>query len=274
MTEPAMDKEKIRAAVLATLKSIAPEMDVHALKHDQPLRHQVDLDSMDWQNVIAGLHETLAVDIAASDYGSIATLDGLVNCVAERLAAPAPVPAAEPNSECAGYPAGMVRNCRLFDGREVCIRPIRPDDAKIEADFVRHLSSESRYERFMVSMNELPASKLKYLTNVDYVHHMALVATEAGADGEVEVGVGRYVVAPGTTRCEFAIAVDDAWQGSGLAGTLMAALIEDARKKGLTEMEGFVLSANHKMLKFARQLGFSQEHDADDWQTMHVVRKL
>jgi acetyltransferase len=268
-----MDKDKIRAAVLESLKSIAPEADVAALKPDQPLRRQVDLDSMDWQNVIAGLHETLEVDISASDYGSIGTLDGLVNCVAGHLAAPAaapaPVPAAEP-----GYPADMVRSCRLFDGREVCIRPIRPDDARIEADFVRHLSSESRYERFMVSMNELSPSKLKYLTNVDYQHHMALVATETGAEGEVEVGVGRYVVAPGTTRCEFAIAVDDAWQGSGLAGTLMAALIEDARKKGLTEMEGFVLSNNHKMLKFAHQLGFSQEHDPDDWQTMHVLRKL
>lgn len=265
-----MDERQIRQAVLETLKSIAPELDVGQLKPDQPLRRQMDLDSMDWQNVIAGLHEKLDVDIAVGDYASIATLDGLVGCVGEHLAAPAAAPAADG----AGYPCGLDHPCTLFDGRQVRIRPIRPDDARIEADFVRHLSTESRYERFMVSMNELSPAKLKYLTNVDYEHHMALVATEAHTGSEIEVGVARYVVAPGTTRCEFAIAVDDAWQGSGLAGSLMAALIDIAQKKGLTEMEGFVLSANHKMLKFARQLGFKAEHDPDDWQTVHVLRKL
>lgn len=259
-----MDETQIRSAVLDTLKSIAPELDVGDLKPDRPLRSQVDLDSMDWQNIVAGLQARLGVDIAASDHGSIATLDGLVAGVGKLLAAPAAGAGQE----------GESRRCTLFDGRQVCIRPIRPDDAGIEADFVRHLSSESRYERFMVSMNELSPAKLKYLTNVDYEHHMALVATTTQAGSEVEVGVGRYVVAPGTTRCEFAIAVDDAWQGSGLAGSLMAALIADARKKGLTEMEGFVLSANHKMLKFAQQLGFRLEHDPDDWQTVHVVLTL
>ncbi len=179
---------------------------------------------------------------------------------------PAPLPA--------DYPSGLVRHYRLPDGRQVCIRPIRPADAQIEADFVRHLSTESRYDRFMVSMNELSAATLKYLTNVDYEHHMALVATETGADGEVEIGAVRYVAAPDGSCCEFAIVVDDAWQGCGLAGDLMAALIDIARDKGLSEMEGFVLATNHRMLKFARKLGFSQEHLADDWQTVHIVRKL
>jgi acyl carrier protein/RimJ/RimL family protein N-acetyltransferase len=265
-----MDEQQIRSAVLDTLKSIAPELDVRDLKPDRPLRHQVDLDSMDWMNLVAGLHEKLDVDITAGDYGGIATLDGLVACVSKILAAPG----GRPDREGAACPPGLVRNVTLFDGRQVAIRPIRPDDAGIEADFVRHLSAESRYERFMVSMNELSPAKLKYLTNVDYEHHMALVATETGAGSEIEVGVGRYIAAPGTTCCEFAIAVADAWQGSGLAGSLMALLMADARKKGLTEMEGFVLAANHKMLKLAQQLGFSLERSTDDWQTMHVVRKL
>ncbi|NJD34824.1 MAG: GNAT family N-acetyltransferase [Betaproteobacteria bacterium] len=265
-----MDETQIRSAVLDTLKSIAPELDVRDLKADRPLRHQVDLDSMDWMNVVAGLHEKLAVDITAGDYSGIGTLDGLVARVGKILAAPG----GRPSREGAAHPPGPARQLTLFDGRQVSIRPIRPDDAGIEADFVRHLSAESRYERFMVSMNELSPAKLKYLTNVDYEHHMALVATETGADGEIEVGVARYIAAPGTTRCEFAIAVADAWQGSGLAGSLMALLMADARKKGLTEMEGFVLAANHKMLKLAQQLGFSVGRSADDWQTMHIVRKL
>lgn len=262
-----MDEARIRRAVLDTLQTIAPELRGGDLRPDQPLRRQVDLDSIDWQNLIAGLHERLGIDLGAIDYGSIVTLDGLVACASKYLAASG----VGPSGAVAAAPSGPLR---LFDGREVCIRPIRPTDEKIEADFVRHLSNESRYGRFMVAMNELPPAKLKYLTNVDYEHHMALVATEFGADDEVEVGVARYVVTPGTSRCEFAIAVSDAWQGSGLAGRLMAALIDDARKKGLTEMEGFVLAANHKMLKFARQLGFSLRHDPDDAQTVYLMRKL
>ncbi|MCK9382677.1 MAG: GNAT family N-acetyltransferase [Sulfuritalea sp.] len=265
-----MDSTEIRVAVLETLKSIAPELDVGCLKPDQPLRHQVDLDSMDWLNVIAGLHEKLHVDIAESDYGRLSTLDAIVACVASTLSAP---------GARAGHMVGtdlakFIRTHKLLDGRQVCVRPIHAEDAQMEADFVRHLSRDSRYERFMVSMNELPPAKLKYLTEVDYEHHMALVATETRDGKEVEVGVARYVIAPATTRCEFAIAVDDAWQGSGLAGSLMADLMDIARDRGVTEMEGFVLAVNHKMLKFARQLGFSLHRDPDDRETVHVVRTL
>ncbi len=265
-----MDLTEIRTAVLETLKSIAPELDVGCLKPDQPLRHQVDLDSMDWLNVLAGLHEKLHVDIAESDYGRLTTLDAIVACVASNL------PARDTG---AGHsvPSDLLKFARthqLLDGREVRVRPIHAEDAQMEADFVRHLSRDSRYERFMVSMNELPPAKLKYLTQVDYEHHMALVATEIRDGKEVEVGVARYVIAPASTSCEFAIAVDDAWHGSGLAGTLMADLTDIARDRGVTEMEGFVLAANHKMLKFARQLGFVQHRDADDRETVHVVRKL
>lgn len=174
----------------------------------------------------------------------------------------------------ARYPDELIRKRILFDGSEATIRPIRADDAPIEADFVRHLSPESRYSRFMVTLNELPAAKLRYLTDLDYDKHMAFVATLRRDGKEVEIGVSRYVVDPSGTSCEFAIAVDDAWQGSGVAGILMATLIDTARARGLKTMEGIVLASNHKMLKFARQLGFSQHHDKDDLETVHVVRPL
>lgn len=175
----------------------------------------------------------------------------------------------------AEYPTEWVRKRFLFDGSEVTIRPIKADDAPIEADFVRHLSPESRYSRFMVTVNELPAAKLKYLTDVDYDKHMAFVATLPRDGKETEIGVSRYIVDPSSgTSCEFAIAVDDAWQGSGVAGILMATLMDAARARGLKTMEGIVLASNHKMLKFARQLGFSLHRDPDEPDTVHVSRPL
>jgi acetyltransferase len=162
------------------------------------------------------------------------------------------------------YPSELVRTRYLFDGSAVTIRPIRREDAPMEQEFVQHLSPESRYRRFMSTLNELPPGKLKYLTEIDYVRHLALVAIVRQGERDVEIGVARYVAGPGGTDCEFAIAIDDEWQGSGVAGILMLTLIDAARARGMQRMEAFILSTNDKMIKFARQLGFTVRRDPDD----------
>lgn len=174
----------------------------------------------------------------------------------------------------AEYPEHLVRTRTLFDGTQVVVRPIRPEDAQMEQDFVRHLSDDSRYFRFMVQLNQLSPKKLKYFTEIDYDRHLAFVAVVTREGTQVEIGVARYVSAPGSDRCEFAIAVDDAWQGTGVAGILMFTLMDAAREHGFKTMEGFVLTGNHKMLKFARQLGFELHADLDEPGTVHLVREL
>lgn len=174
----------------------------------------------------------------------------------------------------ADYPTELCRPHHLFDGTLVMIRPIRAADAPMEQSFVRNLSADARYTRFMGTLNELPASKLRYLTDIDYVRHLALVATIARDGAELEIGVARYVVNPDGTTCEFAIVVDDTWQGSGVAGILMRELIAAARARGLATMEGLVLASNHKMLKFCRQLGFSAESMPEDPGTVRMTKPL
>ena len=90
----------------------------------------------------------------------------------------------------------------------------------------------------------------------------------------MEIGVARYVAGPSGDDCEFAIAIDDTWQGSGVAGILMLSLIDAARARGMRKMEAFILASNDKMIKFARQLGFEVRRDADDPGMMHAVRSL
>jgi len=70
-----MNDQELRAAVLATLKTIAPEVEDGGLVADRPLRNQVDLDSMDWLNFLIGLHERLRVDIPEADYARLVTLN-------------------------------------------------------------------------------------------------------------------------------------------------------------------------------------------------------
>lgn len=81
-----MSPEDIRAVALATLQSIAPEVEPDTLRGDRPLRNQVDLDSMDWLNFLLGLNKELQVDIPEADYAKLVTLDDVVAYLQARLA--------------------------------------------------------------------------------------------------------------------------------------------------------------------------------------------
>jgi acetyltransferase len=162
----------------------------------------------------------------------------------------------------------------LLKDTDVTIRPIRADDSGMEQEFVRHLSKESRYFRFMASLRELSPKKLKYFTEIDYNRHMAFVATIMRDDKEVEIGVARYVFTETPGSCEFGITVDDAWHGSGVAGLLMGSLEDTARKCGFKTMEGIVLPGNSKMLKFAQKRGFKSHIVAGEDDTVHIELQL
>ncbi|MFY9611481.1 MAG: phosphopantetheine-binding protein [Blastocatellia bacterium] len=73
-----MTKDQIRAIVLRTLGSIAPEADLSQLKPDVALRDQLDVDSMDFLNFVIGLHNELNVEIPEADYPELSTLNGCV----------------------------------------------------------------------------------------------------------------------------------------------------------------------------------------------------
>ena len=79
-----MNEADVRAAVIGVLKSIAPELEEAVLRPDRPLRDQIDLDSMDWLNVIVALHERLNVEIPESDYAKLTTLDAVVVYIGAR----------------------------------------------------------------------------------------------------------------------------------------------------------------------------------------------
>lgn len=80
-----MNDAELRSTVLATLLSIAPEVDAPLLRDNRPLRLQVDLDSMDWLNFLIGLSQQLKVEIAESDYADLVTLQDLLAYLRARL---------------------------------------------------------------------------------------------------------------------------------------------------------------------------------------------
>lgn len=81
-----LDDTRLRAQVIGILRRIAPELDEVALRDDRPLRRQVDLDSMDWLNLLVGISRELAVDIPEADYGRLVTLADLLGYLKQRRA--------------------------------------------------------------------------------------------------------------------------------------------------------------------------------------------
>ena len=171
------------------------------------------------------------------------------------------------------YPARYEQVWPMRGGGEYTVRPIHPDDAQMLQQLMGHLSPASRYFRFISSMVELPPSMLARFTLIDYDREMALVAVarerRASTSGEtVEteriVGVSRYVTNPDQSSCEFALVVADDFSGKGLGSRLMLSIMDVARDKGLSEIEGLVLTKNPGMLKLMKSLGYAVKPFAED----------
>jgi len=162
-------------------------------------------------------------------------------------------------------PPETVENWTLLDGSAATMRPIRASDMELERAFVRNLSPQSKFKRFMGELKELSPEQLHAFTHPDHERESVYVVIRSSVAGEEEIAVARYmVVEPEAKSCEFAITIADAWQGKGVAGRLMRTLIRDARARGLETMHGYVLGANARMLDFVRKLGFRIEFDRDD----------
>ncbi len=172
------------------------------------------------------------------------------------------------------YPEDLVTSWKASDGTSVVLRPIRPEDAEMEREFVKTLSESSRYFRFMSSVRELTPAMLSRFTQIDYDREMAFVAVCEEGGREVEIGVARYVTNPDWQTCEFAIVVSDAWQGRGLGRRMLERLIEVARGRGLKSMVGHVLAANPGMLALCARLGFRIADHPEDMALKRVTLAL
>jgi acetyltransferase len=172
------------------------------------------------------------------------------------------------------YPVSLVSEWQTERGATVVVRPIRPEDAEIEQAFVRSLSPEAKYLRFMSTLKELTPSMLARFTQVDYDREMALIAVDESTGREVQIGVARYVINPDWESCEFAIVVSQHWQGHGLGRHLMLRLIDIARARGLKIMTGQILAANTRMLAMAKALGFTFDDSVEDPGVKHVQLRL
>jgi acetyltransferase len=123
-------------------------------------------------------------------------------------------------------------------------------------------------------VSELSPAALARLTQIDYTREMAILALTEVDGREVELGVARYAINPDGETCEFALVVNDQWQKQGIGHKLMDVLMDVARGRGLTLMEGEVLKTNRPMLKLVEALGFRVEPHPEDEGVRRISREL
>jgi len=163
---------------------------------------------------------------------------------------------------------------------DVVLRPIRPDDERLYANFLAHVTPEDLRLRFFGVPQALSHETLVHLTRVDCMREMAFVAVVADgkksgvnantpATGDL-LGVSRFAADSDRMHAEYAVIVRSDLKAHGLGWLLMRQLIDYATAAGIVELYGFVLAENVTMMRMCRELGFTIAADPGDPAERHV----
>ncbi len=145
------------------------------------------------------------------------------------------------------YPQHRVADVSLRDGSTIGVRPVLPSDRYEVEDLFQRLSEPSNRLRFHGKHHPSP-TEIKRFVEVDYKETFGLVAETSRGDEQRIVALASYFSnADGTA--EFAIVVDDPFQGRGIGSILMEHLSEAAVEAGVTAFAADVLSGNSDMIE-------------------------
>ncbi|MGL4397395.1 MAG: bifunctional acetate--CoA ligase family protein/GNAT family N-acetyltransferase [Hyphomicrobium sp.] len=177
------------------------------------------------------------------------------------------------------YPLSWVKTVTLPDLGVVTLRPIRPHDEPLYADFFKNVTKDDMRMRFFAPRIDLSHRAIARFTQIDYAREMAFVAVVSdgkASDGPTEtlLGVVRIALDPDLKRGEYSILLRSALKGKGLGRTMMNHLIAYAESEGVEEIHGFVLAENTTMINMATRLGFQASSLPDDAATVKVTLTL
>lgn len=172
------------------------------------------------------------------------------------------------------YPAELVETV-VWKGRDLVLRPIRPDDELRHIEFLTHLDPEDIRLRIFYTRRTMERSELARLTQIDYTREMAFIAVAAGPDGLLQtLGVARAMTDPDNISAEFGVIVRSELKGGGLGRILMDKLIRYLRANGTRRLEAVVLQENTRMLEMARRLGLRDAPEQPEFDTRALVMDL
>ncbi len=192
----------------------------------------------------------------------LASPDGLIALDARVILHPPEMPAENlPVPAIRAYPAQYVSKVKLYDGSLAVLRPIKPEDEPLVAEFHHTLSERSVYFRFRKSLrldDRIAHERLTRICFNDYNREIALVLehrTNRKEQPEI-IAIARLSKGHGGNEGELSILVSDVWQRRGLGTLLIRRLVQVARVEKLECVRVQVGEQNEAMTKICERLGF------------------
>ncbi|MFH0848481.1 MAG: GNAT family N-acetyltransferase [archaeon] len=157
------------------------------------------------------------------------------------------------------YPAKYTTEWKARDGRQVLLRPIKPEDEPMWLEMFKSFSEQTVRNRFFYLIKDTPhETRIRYC-NIDYDREIAIVGEILEQGRRKIIGVVRLVIDRTGRKGEFAIAIADPWQGIGVGSKMVDYMIGIAEDKKLDTIYGVVLPENIHMLRICREMGFRIE---------------
>ena len=148
-----------------------------------------------------------------------------------------------------------------WEGRQVLLRPIKPEDGAQHIEFFNALDPDDIRYRAFTQMRELRPSQLARLTQIDYDREMAFVAISEREPARFEtLGVVRAVADPDNVTAEFAIIVRSDLKGKRLGPILLKKLVDYCRSRGTKALVGQALADNQRIIGLVRRFGGTVIH--------------
>jgi GNAT superfamily N-acetyltransferase len=138
----------------------------------------------------------------------------------------------------------------------LALRPARSSDGDALQTYVRGLSPQSRYNRFLGAANELPASELARALAANGRDTLTLLVTAAAGDREAVVGEARVALSCAKRTGEFSMSIADDWRHLGVGSALLEEIERKAAADGIELVFGDTLRTNEGMIGLALSRGF------------------
>src|SRR5690606_5393341 len=146
------------------------------------------------------------------------------------------------------YPKELEMPFRLPDGRNMLLRPIRPEDEPALQRAFDRMSPQEIRNRFLGPMKVLSHAQAARYSQLDYDRDMAFALVDP-AEGEHEIhAIARLSGDADNRDAEYAILVLRHLAGQGVGTRLMQHLIDYARQHGIARIYGTVLADTHATL--------------------------
>ncbi len=152
----------------------------------------------------------------------------------------------------------MLRTKRMPE-IELTLRSARLTDGDVLQRYVRTLSTQSRYNRFLGAVSELPPLELARALAANGLDTLTLLLISTAEHREMLVGEARVALSCADRAGEFSMSIADDWRHRGLGSALLKEIERKAAADGIEWLFGDTLRTNDGMIALARGHGFQLE---------------